>query len=76
MNAPKQFGFKERKDGSMIHHGSDYAVVVYPSKDNRWGIGIHQDRWAATYWVPLTANCKKSAALYALDWLADPLHHV
>ena len=38
MNAPKQFGFKERKDGSMIHHGSDYAVVVYPSKDNRWSI--------------------------------------
>ena len=76
MDASKQFGFKERKDGSMIHHGRDYAVLVYPSKDDRWGIGIHQNRWAGTYWVPLTATCKEAAALYAMDFLADPSHLV
>ena len=70
MNA---LNFSERKDGSFIHRGSDYAVLVYPSRD-RWGIGIHQNRWAGTYWVPLTASCKEAAVIYALDFLSDPLH--
>ena len=75
MNALERYGFKERKDGSMIHRDSDCAVLVYPS-DDKWGIGIHQRRWSATYWVPLTASCKEAAALYAMDFLADPLHRV
>ena len=76
MTALDRYGFKERKDGSMVHRGGDVAVLIYPSKDERWGIGIHQKRWAGTYWVPRTASCREAAALYALDFLADPLHRV
>ena len=76
MDASKKFGFKERKDGRFIYRGSDYAVMVYPSKDDRWGIGIHQRRWAGTYWCPLTASSREAAAIYAMSFLADPLHRL
>ena len=74
----QKFGFKERKDGSLLYRepSGEFAVLIYMSKEGQYGIAIHQRRWSGTYWVPLTASSREAAGLYAIDWLADPIHQV
>ena len=74
MDALEGYGFKDRKDGSKVYRDDSLAVVIYPAKEERYGIGIHQRRWGGTYWVPLTATSPDAAAIFAMDWLADPNH--
>ena len=45
MDALEKYGFIERKDGTSLYRDAKIAVVIFPSKDEKYGIGIHQRRW-------------------------------
>ena len=73
----EMFGFKTRKDGSLVYRDSEKNVMLYPTKSNRWGIALQLRRWVGgTQTMRMTASNAVAAALFAFDYLADPNNSV
>ena len=69
----EMFGFKKRKDGSLVYRDSEKNVMLYPTKSNRWGIALQLRRWVGGVhrFSNRASNPELRSALFIFDWLAD-----
>ena len=64
----ERFGFKQRKDGSLIYRDKEKNVMLYPTKCNRWGIALQLRRWVSV-WAFFVFSVGRCGAKEIEAWL-------
>ena len=68
----QRFGFKMRKDGSMVYSDKEKAIRIHPTECGGWVGAIQLRRWCGgVHHFSNRASNPNSAAIFIFDWLAD-----
>ena len=68
----QRFGFKMRKDGSMVYSDKEKAIRIHPTECGGWVGAIQLRRWGGgVHHFRLRASTGAAIALFIFDWLAD-----